>query len=67
MNPEQASYQAFVLRMWAEREPGREIWRFSLEDAQTGERAGFADLERLAHFLIRRMRVADPSAPPNLL
>jgi hypothetical protein len=63
MNKKPLRYQAFVLRMWAEPEPTREVWRFSLEDTQTGERSGFADLEHLAHFLIRRMKVAGPSPP----
>lgn len=65
MKDKPSHYQAFVLRMWAEHEVGRETWRFSLEDAQTGERSGFADLERLALFLIRRMKVADAAAPPK--
>lgn len=63
MRGKELHYQAFVLRMWAEPQAEHQVWRFSLEDTQTGERQGFADLERLAHFLIRRMRVAGPSPP----
>lgn len=65
MNPKPPHYQAFVLRMWLEPGLEHQAWRFSLEDTQTGERSGFADLERLAHFLIGRMKVADAAAPPK--
>jgi hypothetical protein len=50
--------------MWLDHEPDHQAWRFSLEDTQTGERLGFANLERLAHFLIGRMKAAD-AAPPK--
>lgn len=44
-------YRAFVVRLWRVR--GREgpDWRASLEDAHTGDRHGFADLEHLIEFL----------------
>lgn len=64
MHPKLPYYQAFVLRMWLDHEPDHQAWRFSLEDTQTGERLGFANLERLAHFLIGRMKAAD-AAPPK--
>lgn len=65
MNQKPLRYRAFVLRMWAEHEPQREVWRFSLMDTQTGERLGFADLERLIHFLIHHMKAANSQAPPE--
>ena len=47
-------YRAYMLRLWEERRnspdaPG--TWRFSLEDAHTGEKQGFASLEALLAFL----------------
>ncbi len=42
-----AEYRAYMLRLWwVQREQGP-TWRVSLEDARTGERRGFADLEAL--------------------
>ena len=43
-------YQTFLLTFWEERSSkpeDRVIWRFSLEDPQTGQRRGFANLEML--------------------
>jgi hypothetical protein len=54
---EQASrshtYQAFILRCWAERGGGDEkpAWRFSLEPVAGGKRLGFSDLKTLVSFL----------------
>ena len=44
-------YQAYLLRLWPADERGRVVWRASLENPQTGERLGFANLERLFGFL----------------
>lgn len=47
-------YHAYLLRCWEERgeqQLSRPVWRFSLEDPQTGTRLGFASLERLFAFL----------------
>jgi hypothetical protein len=49
-----ATYHAYLLRVWAELEPGaasRRDWRFSLEDVQAGTRRGFRDLDSLLVFL----------------
>lgn len=50
--------RSFYLKVW--REPGeRPVWRSSLEDLETGERRGFADLHQLAAFLrevVRQMK-----------
>jgi hypothetical protein len=40
-----ADYHASLLRLWREGPEG--AWRASLQDAESGERIGFADLERL--------------------
>lgn len=46
-------YQAKLLRMWVEPSTHRPpVWRFSLEDVETGKRCGFGDLDHLiAHLL----------------
>ena len=46
-------YHAYLLRFWEERGgPGTSAaWRFSLEDPQTGQRHGFADLASLTAWL----------------
>ncbi len=47
-------YHSYLLRFWQETGPpihSANEWRFSLEDVQTGERKGFADLELLIVFL----------------
>ncbi len=49
-------YRSFLLRCWEEPSqtpPDHQaIWRFSLEDVETGERRGFRDLEALVVFLL---------------
>jgi hypothetical protein len=47
----QADYHAGLLRLW--REGARGAWRASLQDAESGVRLGFADLERLFAYLRR--------------
>jgi hypothetical protein len=47
-------YRAFMLRCWEVRSPdagGPVTWRFSIEDPNTGQKQGFADLEALVAFL----------------
>jgi hypothetical protein len=47
-------YQAYLLRLWQERSqhPARlEVWRFSLEEPQTGVRRGFTSLEAVMSFI----------------
>jgi hypothetical protein len=51
MNTRRRRYLAYLLRLWqagGEEEPD---WRALVEDAHTGERRGFASLERLFEFL----------------
>lgn len=48
------SYRAYLLRFWETRSQNPhdpKSWRFSLEDLQTKERKGFANLEMLVAFL----------------
>lgn len=44
-------YLSFLLRMWLVKNQVHQVWRFSLENVQTGERHGFASLEALCEFL----------------
>ena len=45
-------YHAFLLRCWqADSQSKDSTWRFSLEDAQQGQRRGFADLPALLTYL----------------
>ena len=44
-------YHSYLLRLWPANHQGQVTWRASLENPQTGERLGFASLERLFAFL----------------
>lgn len=47
MKTGQPHYLAYLLRLWRVGSEGEAVWRASLEDAHTGERKGFADLDAL--------------------
>lgn len=47
----QILYRSYLLRLWPATEQGQTVWRASLENPHTGERLGFASLERLFAFL----------------
>jgi hypothetical protein len=54
MKLNQASYLSYILRLWRlegeeiqERREEELVWRASLDDPETGERIGFADLDTL--------------------
>lgn len=54
-------YLAYLLRLWlVDGEPP--VWRASLEDARTGERRGFPDLESAVEFLQEQMTVVPPAS-----
>ena len=58
-------YGAYLLRYWEVRSegPGRpSTWRFSLEEAGTGERRGFRDLEALLAYLAQALAGEDTGA-----
>jgi hypothetical protein len=68
---EKRRYIAYLLRLWQERHAGASVWRASLEDPHTGQRQGFADLDRLLRFLrdqTARGEQSDSSTrdPPSL-
>lgn len=59
-------YQSYLLRCWEVRsqQPDQPAtWRFSLQDPQTEQKHGFADLEELVGFLRFEL---DPSRPDEL-
>ncbi len=62
-------YRAYLLRCWQER--GRQeaqpaVWRFSLEDAHTGRRHGFATLEAVVAALERELAAQDELSPAGM-
>jgi hypothetical protein len=60
MGREHPHYQAYLLRLWQVRTAGRWNWRASLEDAQTGSRLGFDNVDALCGYL-RRQRDPPPA------
>jgi hypothetical protein len=44
-------YRSYLLRLWRVKEGDRDVWRASLQDAQSGERISFATVEALFAFL----------------
>ncbi len=55
----------YLLTIWQERAASSKhaaVWRFSLEDARTGERWGFANLEQILTFLEKQMVIDSVSA-----
>ncbi len=52
-------FQVFLLRCWEERgeHPESGVWRFSVQDPDTGSRRGFASLEALVAFLTNQFGV----------
>ena len=55
-----AGYQAYLLRLW--REGDHEPWRATLEDPHTGQRLGFAHIDRLVAYLKRQAHEDDQEA-----
>ncbi len=56
----QTDYLSYLLRLWQESEKGA-VWRASLQSPDTGERVGFASLDKLFDFLQRQTGgVPDP-------
>ncbi len=51
MDTDRLCYLAYMLRLWQVRTDGDVVWRASIEDPHTGERHGFANLDRLFEYL----------------
>ena len=57
---------SYLLRLWPAREDGQRVWRASLEDPHTGQRLGFATMDRLANFLCDQTTdLWDDEQPPQ--
>jgi hypothetical protein len=54
MNEPRLRYISYLLRLWQVMCEEGPAWRASLEDTRTGERQGFANLDALLDYLIRR-------------
>ena len=54
MSAPRSGYVAYLLRLWQVRNGENTHWRGSLQDAHTGERHGFANLQALFDFLRAR-------------
>lgn len=65
-NPNRRSI--YVVTIWQERPASSDepaIWRVSVEDARTGDRHAFADLEQLQAFLKSQMDGCEKGDIPN--
>ena len=56
MTEQSTDYMAFLLRLWRADEVDGAQWHASLEEPTTGERRGFADIDRLCAFLEEQCR-----------
>ena len=55
-------YKTFLLTMWEERsleQPQSSVWRFGLEDPQTGRRRAFASVPALSETLQQMINLAE--------
>ena len=60
-------YRSYLLSFWEERSQNPDtpvVWRFSLEDPHTGQRRGFASIEKVMAFL-RTELVSNRDKPPD--
>jgi hypothetical protein len=48
---ETIGYRSYLLRLWRVKVGGRDLWRASLQDPQSGERISFATVEALFAYL----------------
>ena len=51
MKTVQSDYHSYLLRMWRVKAAEGDAWRATLEDVQSGELHGFADLAALLEYL----------------
>ncbi len=53
------NYDSYLLRMWQVPTNGEFAWRISLENVQTGEKHGFANLEEFIIYLKEKNKHED--------
>ena len=61
MISDKRDYHAYLLRLWRVKTDHSQVWHVSLEDPETGERKGFADLRALLAFLEEQTNSTDQS------
>ena len=54
MDKQPTTSRSYLMRLWATGVTNQQVWRASLEDVQSGERRGFANLEQLFVFLMEQ-------------
>ena len=54
MDKQQTTSRSYLVRLWATGVAHQLVWRASLENVQSGERRGFANLEQLFVFLMEQ-------------
>ncbi len=59
-------YLAYLVRLWAVHDNGDVVWRASAENAHTGDRLAFGDVESLCCYL-KAMAAAAPVATQSEL
>ena len=62
MDRELTDYLSYLLRVWQPSNEGTVAWRASLESPRTGQRIGFADLDKLFAFLRQQTGAAYDSS-----
>jgi hypothetical protein len=67
MSDQPPCYMAFLLQLWCVTDEDGVVWHASLEDAYTGERKGFANVQILYAFLTQQLVDASwqPRSAPN--
>ena len=67
MSDERRRYLAYLVRFADASTSGPPHWRVSVEEAQTGQRRGFANLESLCRFFAEQLSDRDdqPGRPPD--
>lgn len=66
MDKQQTTSLSYLVRLWPAGVAHKQVWQASLEDVQSGERRGFANLEQLFVFLMEQTEHggAAPDAQP---
>lgn len=65
MADRRSGYLSFLLRLWPEMSLDQAAWRASLEEAGSGKRQGFKDLESLFLYLNRRVAQLEKDTEPG--
>ncbi len=56
-------YKSYLLRLWQVEKNGEQVWRASLQSAQTSKLHLFADFESMVAFLRRETGIDQPVPP----